>query len=607
MTGVQTCALPILRFYERSLSSLSTDDSLYYTTELKIAQVYSLLQNKIKSIEHFNNVFINASKLFSTNDIFLYTDALRRNGQREDAEKVIRSFAFDGTYHRSQRFINTLNSLSSYAYSYEKGLTSYAVRKVNASSPYSNYWIGEYDSLPFFAQSLSGELTSNDKVIYHQTRFRKFEDDNFQQDYVFEKIPKQLQQGPMAYNKDNGLLVVTNVSYNYNDEKNFISNANQNFTSKLLYSQYDEERSRWSSFKPLCLDVVESKYKSHKDSNPVYSDAHPSFFNNGNSLIFSSNRNGGLGGMDIYITHWDKSTQSWGRPINMGSEVNSEGDEIYPRIYGDALFFSSNGLEGLGGFDNYRISFGNNVILSGSLFNYPYPVNSVYNDFGFFFYDTNAFFISDRQESGHDNMYVLFNAPTSLSSEGAIGVSREYAAMRGNSDMIESMSYGYTSDRRTDVNLREFVDKTEYLQIYFDFDSDRLSSSANTKLKTLIDNLNVSDIQEIYIVGYADLIGSKEYNQTLSLDRAEKVAEYFQKNTPEIPLKYLGRGIVELSKQEKQRIEDYMKNISFDKSNNVISENALSVSISKDQMIKKLFKRYRRVDIVIKNKHNYNK
>lgn len=50
--------------------------------------------------------------------------------------------------------------------------------------------------------------------------------------------------------------------------------------------------------------------------------------------------------MDLYMTHWDEQKGNWGEPVNMGRAVNTEGDEIYPRVVGDALYFASNGWKG---------------------------------------------------------------------------------------------------------------------------------------------------------------------------------------------------------------------------------------------------------------------
>ena len=598
-----------MRYYERGLSRLSSDDASYSILELKIAQLYSLLQDKPNTISHYNSVFSRVDSLLSIDDIYLFTDALRRSDMHQQAEKVIRHYAFRGDYQRNQRFMNTLNSLSNQSYYYQKGLTNYDVRRLDTVSMYSNYWIGEYDSQPFFAQSRSDELTSNDKIIYHQTRYRKFGNNLFDEDMVFNDIPQQLQQGAMAYNKASGLLIVTDISYQGSDRKNFNSVINQGFCSTLHYSRYNSKSGRWAAFAPLFDNAIASINSIDGDVNSKYSYAHPSFFNDGKSLIFSSDRPDGYGGMDLYVTHWDEPSGKWGNPENLGTQVNSEGDELYAHIYGEALFFASNGFEGFGGFDNYRISFGDNIILPGTLFHYPYPVNSAYNDFGVYFHKGNGFFISDRQENGRDDIYVLIDAPTSLSRDGAIGVSKEYTAMRGNLGVVEQMASGNTLERRSDVNLREFVDKTAHAQMYFDFDSKRLTATTKEDLDELLNGLTVDDIDMISVIGYSDLIGSVEYNKHLSLDRAEVVAKYLMKHLAGVTIEYQGNGVVKIPEREMDEIEAQIRAISNNDSHyeHIDVQRSPIIRGSNRQTIIDLFESYRRVEIVIKNKHNYNK
>lgn len=80
---------------------------------------------------------------------------------------------------------------------------------------------------------------------------------------------------------------------------------------------------------------------------------------NGNYIFFASNREGGYGGYDLYYSHFENNT--WSEPVNMGSEINTEYDEINPvSIYymdhtNDILFFSSNKTDGKGGYDIYCI------------------------------------------------------------------------------------------------------------------------------------------------------------------------------------------------------------------------------------------------------------
>ena len=102
----------------------------------------------------------------------------------------------------------------------------------------------------------------------------------------------------------------------------------------------------------------------------------------GNTLLFSSDRQGGYGGYDIYMSE-KLTTGEWGKPLNLGSEVNTEFDEISPVLMPDGtLYFSSNGKGSMGGYDIFET-----VISENGLWSQPenmgYPLNTAFDDYNF--------------------------------------------------------------------------------------------------------------------------------------------------------------------------------------------------------------------------------
>lgn len=124
-------------------------------------------------------------------------------------------------------------------------------------------------------------------------------------------------------------------------------------------------------------------------------------------LYFSSDRSGGYGGSDLY-----KSTKTddgkWSEPENLGASVNSEGDELFPSIYGEDLYFSSNGHAGLGGMDLYKLPLSN---LQGVLELLPMPLNSFGDDLSIIFEDGDdqtGYLVSNRfGGKGDDDVYLF--------------------------------------------------------------------------------------------------------------------------------------------------------------------------------------------------------
>ena len=83
-----------------------------------------------------------------------------------------------------------------------------------------------------------------------------------------------------------------------------------------------------------------------------YSVAHPCVTPDGDKMFFASDIPGGFGGFDLYVSYNEGG--SWSKPVNLGPEINTEGDEVYPYFGMDEnLYFSSDGQTGLGGFDVY--------------------------------------------------------------------------------------------------------------------------------------------------------------------------------------------------------------------------------------------------------------
>ncbi len=92
---------------------------------------------------------------------------------------------------------------------------------------------------------------------------------------------------------------------------------------------------------------------SPKVNDPKYWDSQPTIAADGLTLYFASDRPGGYGGIDLYVTRKDPKTGQWSLPQNLGPNINTPGDEKTPFIHSDSetLYFSSNGHFGFGGYD----------------------------------------------------------------------------------------------------------------------------------------------------------------------------------------------------------------------------------------------------------------
>lgn len=163
-------------------------------------------------------------------------------------------------------------------------------------------------------------------------------------------------------------------------------------------------------------------YKDRKWSNPVKlgpsvntkaAEVNANISPDGSTLYFSSNRDGGYGGYDIYACE-KLSDGSWSKPVNLGPEINTEYDEQSPFISIDAatLYFSSQGHNTMGGYDIFFSTLSDEGIWPNAE-NIGYPINTPQDDL---FYipssdESKAFYSSSKDEGqGDEDIYIiLFN------------------------------------------------------------------------------------------------------------------------------------------------------------------------------------------------------
>ncbi len=148
--------------------------------------------------------------------------------------------------------------------------------------------------------------------------------------------------------------------------------------------------------------------------------AHPSLSADGTKLYFVSNRMGGYGGKDIWVATNNGGT--FGVPENLGPDINTPGDEVFPfiRENGD-LFFSSNYLPGIGGLDIFKAVLDEKG--KWKVQNMKAPINSPGDDFGMSFIKgevEKGLFSSNRKGSRSDDIYSFFLPPKIFNATGEV-------------------------------------------------------------------------------------------------------------------------------------------------------------------------------------------
>jgi tetratricopeptide (TPR) repeat protein len=153
------------------------------------------------------------------------------------------------------------------------------------------------------------------------------------------------------------------------DGKQLFLSKDDNYNSDIYVSSFNG--TAWSKIVKLDKNIDTKHWESHGFVSE-----------NGNQIIFASDRPGGFGGLDLYISN--KIKGGWGPAINLGPEINTQFNEDRPFLInnGKTLFFSSQGHDNIGGYDLFS-----SVIQSNGLWSNPknlgYPLNTPDDDIFF--------------------------------------------------------------------------------------------------------------------------------------------------------------------------------------------------------------------------------
>jgi len=339
----------------------------------------------------------------------------------------------------------------------------------------------------------------------------------------------------------------------------------------LYYTDYVNER--WTDIKNLGYVVNDS----------LQWDSQPSLSPDGNTLYFSSSRDSS-NGLDIFKSVKDKNG-NWGRPINLGPNINTKGNEKSPFIHpdGKTLYFSSDGWPGMGGFDIFYSKMDENGNW-GPAKNIGYPINSTDDDIGFFVSTDGktGYFASNKLKGGKGgydiysfDLYpdarpdkVLF-VKGNVKDDDDVGakdtkielkdvvtkqvykvpvdtVTGQYAGVvTSKNDFIMTVKkkdYAFTStyisqkdtlfDKPATIDLT--IKKVEVGKNYkindinYSTNSAELTEDSKLVIDEFVEYLKDNPDLRIEIRGHTDNVGNEGYNKALSTDRAFTVRQYIQ-------------------------------------------------------------------------------
>lgn len=301
-------------------------------------------------------------------------------------------------------------------------------------------------------------------------------------------------------------------------------------------------------------------------NNPEYTTAHPALSSNGLTLYFASDMPWGYGGMDIYASKFTNG--NWSVARNLGSQINTNGNELFPFIQNDSvLYFSSDGHLGMGGLDIFQ------SVMNDEKWTQPenlgYPINSSRDDFGFIIEHTNThgYFSSNRynntdkifefirqepvitithritNEKFPQNATVTFkldnNKDTSIAFNSneisfSAQVNKKYAFRISAPGFYSVTDTVNTAGRTKSVNLiRRFqlkeVRNGETFRTYairFEKGSALFKGNSSQAVDSVASWLKLNPSIEIEVQVHTDARGNDKDNLQLSQKRAEYITDY---------------------------------------------------------------------------------
>jgi|GEM_PF-244243 len=301
-----------------------------------------------------------------------------------------------------------------------------------------------------------------------------------------------------------------------------------------------------------------------------YSLINPFLDEGSNKLYFASDMEGGFGGFDIYVVEYD-SDFNFGEPKNLGSTINTPGDERDPYLFGKHFYFSSNGHFGLGGLDIFTADYENGEFLN--LKNMGIPYNSAQDDFALTLSEEGTEYLSSNRLGGKglDDIYMIKdmfrrflarvedcdgNLITSdfetefikKDEQKAVEMDRAVAG-EIKANIAPEAEYELKISKRGyfpvhDANIsskglegtlleREYTmipvpyNTTVFVDlVYYDLDKSIIRSDASPVLDKLADLMSQHDYLDLMVRSHTDARASDEYNEKLSNSRADAVAAY---------------------------------------------------------------------------------
>ncbi|SFS54727.1 OmpA family protein [Lutibacter maritimus] len=468
----------------------------------KLGDAYIMLRQPEKALEIYAKVV--QQKNVPSEYFLFYAQTLRANGKYDESKKWMKKFKEAGNQDdlRVKEFFKN-DDLASAIFNVSEKNT---IKTLNLNTKYNDFGAVELNDNIVFASSRDEGVSIKRLYGWDAQPFIDIfqvplNNVSVEATTKIEGDVNSIQHdGPAVFNADGTKMYFSRNNY-YNDKKI----EDQKGVMHLGIYTADYVDGKWVNIKPSNLN------------SPNYIVYHPTISSDGKKLYFASDMPGGFGGTDIYVSDVNEDG-SLATPKNLGPIVNTEGNESFPFIYEEenSLYFSSNGHVGLGLLDVFAtVKNENDEIVN--VINLGEPINSKYDDFGYFLSKEGfSGYISSNRKGGvgGDDIYAFTRIPP-LTLKGQIRDAVNNEPIEGAKVVLarnngEELAYFITGKDGYYEHLierdKEFVlkgSKEKYNSIQNAFNSFGLE-----KEKELIVNLdlNLAPIEDVAILADLDII-----------------------------------------------------------------------------------------------------
>ncbi|WP_179349385.1 OmpA family protein [Winogradskyella pacifica] len=422
-------------------------------------------------------------------------------------------------------------------------------------------------------QSDFGAVLSNDNILYFtSTRKTSGKEDAWtNQPYldIYKSVrsengdlsePEEVEElntiyhdGPLTISADGKTMYFSRDGHSTGDFKKIKSKRIKVAQQGIYKATMDE--GKWGNIQALPINSKE------------YTVSHPSISSDGKTLYFASNMPNGLGDSDIWKI--SVSGDTYGKPVNLGSKVNTSGKEGFPYISEDnILYFASSGRQGFGGLDIFKFDLNENE----ESVNLGNAVNTNRDDFAFSVNNTLKVGYFSSNKSGVDNIYMaipicqfetiamvkdkdtnsiiagasvtildaqlneITAQATDMSGKTGFNVSCENTyTINVSMDGYESASFKVKASEGENVivnadlkPINEMITETEVKlkNIYFEFNKSNITNQGALELDKLVLIMNDYPEMKILVRSHTDSKGKADYNLKLSERRAQSTMQY---------------------------------------------------------------------------------